>query len=533
MEVVTFGAFGNWKSDLLGYLAEITMADKAQRELINLRRIVVRLANEIDYKNHLLFEKEGLSLEKFATMSSLIEEKDRLLGERSAVIGSLMAQKHRLHEDFVEVATLRAENEDLKAQLENLRKELYEKEALHQSKSLNQTLISNECSSSEELKDARMEVIKCFVTMDDNGTKIGIKRIGEIDSQPFRDVCSKKLCSRNWEAKSDELYSLWQDNVKDPSWNPFKKEIQSGQLSMQEIVDEYDKKLVELREEWGEEPFKAVVNALLDIKKYNPSLRSSISELWNFEEGRRAYLKEVIQYMIRQWEVYKSKDIEQSGAITKLMEEKQKLLQKLASVNILMEEKDKVLKEKYAEVSKLIIQDMEKNKVIGQMSATISTLMAEKHIILESCNAEKRTIQCMKEQTEKLKHALDSPELSTEQTTESKDKRQYSYVEDKTDNYQDLTEQAGPIAGKLKSSQFHNINEQISSTSEIIKFQGQSTGEILKLPKAEPGMPEKLSDGKQDLVGVSQPATHPNPSRALVSSPSQYSVLLERFFSDS
>lgn len=81
---------------------EATMADNNHEELNHLRGLVMNLANEIDYKNHLLMEKEGLSLEKFATMSSLIEEKDRLLDEKSAVIGSLMAQKHRLHEVYVE-----------------------------------------------------------------------------------------------------------------------------------------------------------------------------------------------------------------------------------------------------------------------------------------------------------------------------------------------------------------------------------------------------------------------------------------------
>lgn len=66
--------------------------------------------------------------------------------------------------------------------------------------------------------------------MDGNGEKIGIKRVGEIDPQPFRDVCSKKVCSGNREERSTELYSLWQANVNDPSWNPFKKEIKSGEL---------------------------------------------------------------------------------------------------------------------------------------------------------------------------------------------------------------------------------------------------------------------------------------------------------------
>ncbi|KNA20394.1 hypothetical protein SOVF_052890 isoform B [Spinacia oleracea] len=398
------------------------MADDNHREIISLHQLVVKLAKELDYKNHLLMEKEGLSLERFATMSSLIEEKDRLLGERSAVIGSLMAQKHRLHEGFVEemrkseqlkqeiknirhrlevqrqkldartmeqeelltkstnangysespeinlivpanqlsqsfdkhnklqntlemLQHLRSRNEDLNDQLEILRRELVEKgEAFHQLESLNQTLISNESSCNEELKSARMEAINFFLNIGGDGTKVGIKRIGEIDPQPFRD----------------------------------------------EVADENDKKLAELRKEWGEEAYKAVVNALLDFRKYNLKMKSSIPELWNFEEGRRAYMKEVIQYIIKRCEFYRNRDNEQSGTIFGLMAEKERLLRKLAGINILMEEKDKLLKEKCAEIGKSIEQDMEKDKTLNKMSATISTLTAEKHMLLESCNAEQR-----------------------------------------------------------------------------------------------------------------------------------------------
>ena len=78
------------------------MAENHQEELQGLRNIVAKLAKEIDYKNHLLLQREGLCLEKFTTMSSLVEEKDRLLDERSTVIATLKAQKHRLHEAFLQ-----------------------------------------------------------------------------------------------------------------------------------------------------------------------------------------------------------------------------------------------------------------------------------------------------------------------------------------------------------------------------------------------------------------------------------------------
>lgn len=156
---------------------------------------------------------------------------------------------------------------------------------------------------------------------------------------------------------------------------------------MQEVIDDNDKKLAELREEWGEEAYKAVVNALLDSRKFDPRTNSSNPELWNFEEGRRADLKEVIQYIIQRCDVYKNKYNEQTGAIIELIAEKEKLLGNLESINVILEEKDKLLKEKYEAVAKLTMRDMEKDKLLSKSSATISTLMAEKHLLLESCNA--------------------------------------------------------------------------------------------------------------------------------------------------
>lgn len=74
---------------------------------------------------------------------------------------------------------------------------------------------------------------------------------------------------------------------------------------MQDTIDDDDDKLKKLKNEWGEAVYKAVTDALLELNEYNPSGRYAVPELWNLKEGRRATLKEVTQYIIKQWKTNK------------------------------------------------------------------------------------------------------------------------------------------------------------------------------------------------------------------------------------
>lgn len=55
--------------------------------------------------------------------------------------------------------------------------------------------------------------------------------------------------------------------------------------------------LKNLKNDWGDEVYKAVATALMEINEYNPSGRLTVLELWNFEEGRKATLKEGIAHL--------------------------------------------------------------------------------------------------------------------------------------------------------------------------------------------------------------------------------------------
>ena len=69
---------------------------------------------------------------------------------------------------------------------------------------------------------------------------------------------------------------------------------------MQEILDEEDEKLVGLKTDFGDEVFQAVATALKELNECNPSGRCSVSELWNYKEGRKATLKEGSIYILKQ-----------------------------------------------------------------------------------------------------------------------------------------------------------------------------------------------------------------------------------------
>lgn len=76
---------------------------------------------------------------------------------------------------------------------------------------------------------------------------------------------------------------------------------------VQEIIDEEDEKLKNLQREWGDDIYMAVATALKEINEFNPSGRYVVKELWNFKEGRKATLKEVINYAIKTVKALKRK----------------------------------------------------------------------------------------------------------------------------------------------------------------------------------------------------------------------------------
>ena len=72
----------------------------------------------------------------------------------------------------------------------------------------------------------------------------------------------------------------------------------------EEVVNDDDLRLRELWLEYGDDVCNAVKTALSEVNdQYNPTGRYVVSELWNFQKGRKATMKEVLRYIFQQMEV--------------------------------------------------------------------------------------------------------------------------------------------------------------------------------------------------------------------------------------
>ncbi|KAB1217858.1 hypothetical protein CJ030_MR3G014732 [Morella rubra] len=184
-------------------------------------------------------------------------------------------------------------------------KQLREKEGeLGDLESLNQTLIVMERKSNDELQEARKELINGLKEIATDGY-IGVKRMGELDEKPFHEVMKRNYNEEEADERASVLCSLWQEYMRDSEWHPFKAIMVEGKR--QQVIDDEDEKLKTLRNELGDEVYKAVATALTEINEYNPSGQYITAELWNYGEGRRATLKEGVEYLLQHWQVTKRK----------------------------------------------------------------------------------------------------------------------------------------------------------------------------------------------------------------------------------
>ncbi|XP_037487136.1 factor of DNA methylation 5-like isoform X1 [Triticum dicoccoides] len=152
-------------------------------------------------------------------------------------------------------------------------------------------------STNDDMVALREHLIKQFLEIDKYGGRIiGIKEMGKLNVKAFEIACAGKVRTTKAADASSKLYSLWQQRITDVSWNPFNTVMVEG--NRQEVLNVNDDKLQELKKEWGEGPYKAVIDALMEMKEYNClGDRSTVYELWNYRADRKATLTECTEYM--------------------------------------------------------------------------------------------------------------------------------------------------------------------------------------------------------------------------------------------
>ncbi|VAI92679.1 unnamed protein product [Triticum turgidum subsp. durum] len=240
-------------------------------------------------------EKEA-AVDEIIKLEQKLDARQKLELKIRQLQGKLNVMKHMPgEEDF-----------ESKRKIDQLSEELQEKyDEINEMESLHGALLMKERMSNDELQDARKKLIDGLLDITTGRANIGIKRMGDLDLKSFTIACKRKMAKEDAEVTASILCSKWEDEIRNPEWHPFKVVMDGGKAK--EILCEDDEKLRELKEKYGEEVYALVTKALLEVNEYNPSGRYSVPELWNFKEDRRATLKEVVEFVLKQWRALKKR----------------------------------------------------------------------------------------------------------------------------------------------------------------------------------------------------------------------------------
>ncbi|XP_020577675.1 factor of DNA methylation 1-like [Phalaenopsis equestris] len=229
-------------------------------------------------------EKE-VALARLLQLERELDQKQKLELEIAQLKGKLKVMEHLQGEEDIDkkIAEYHIKLEQDKEHLEELHNTLFVKER----------------EANLELSEARAELIGGLSKLLKGPTLIGIKRMGDLDIKPFESACKKKFPAEEADIKASELCSSWDEQIRDPSWHPFKIIERDG--VKEEIIDENDSKLKSLWIDFGDDVYNAVKQALFELNEYNPSGRYPVAELWNCKEDRKATMSEVIHYIVKQF----------------------------------------------------------------------------------------------------------------------------------------------------------------------------------------------------------------------------------------
>ncbi|KAF2321510.1 hypothetical protein GH714_000187 [Hevea brasiliensis] len=268
--------------------------------------VVAHLANKIDQTNENLGELEYKYNEKTMSLSRMLEEKDKLhyaflegflqlLISKSIPLATL-ANKLLLMCAFWDALTMSVQGdafansssessarlvfsqasndvrnnslhlasmEQKKADENVLR--LVEEQKREKEEALNKILLLEKQLDAkqkleleiEELK-GKLQVMKHLGDQDDTAVQKKMKEMNDELEQKVEDLADVESLNQTLIVKERQSNDELQEA---------RKEL------IQEIVDEEDEKLQNLKQEWGDEIYRAVVTALIELNEYNPSGR--------------------------------------------------------------------------------------------------------------------------------------------------------------------------------------------------------------------------------------------------------------------
>ncbi|KAH7841697.1 hypothetical protein Vadar_033168 [Vaccinium darrowii] len=260
----------------------------AENGLTDESMVKVNEADEIEYEEN---------LDKSLIYEMRLCEMERKYDETCAILVRKIAENDRLHqavaEDMRTVDLIERQNKKLKYELDC-------------------TKLQN-----EKLKRGsgyeRRELVKRVKELE--------KQKSQVDLGPKNILAEKEELNNRTTAESDDHHALreaFKEKVEEIQYLEdliktltLKERMSNDELqdarkeAISEIINEDDEKLKVLRNERGDDVYKAVANALLEMNNYNSSGMYAVPEIWNAKEERKASLKEIVSYLIKQWKTNK------------------------------------------------------------------------------------------------------------------------------------------------------------------------------------------------------------------------------------
>ncbi|KAM7254211.1 hypothetical protein ACFE04_031893 [Oxalis oulophora] len=163
-------------------------------------------------------EKEE-ALSKILKLEKELDAKQKLEMEIQELRGKLNVMKH-LGDDMA----VQEKVDEMKRELEDKMDDLKDME------DMNTGLMVKERSCNDEIQEARKELLEGMHELLGVRNKIGIKRMGEINEKAFANTCKQKFPAGEAQIQATTLCSLWQENLKNPQWHPFKFQEVNGKI---------------------------------------------------------------------------------------------------------------------------------------------------------------------------------------------------------------------------------------------------------------------------------------------------------------